>query len=140
MDPQIQTDASPTQTPAVSSKELLGRLRQQAEDLRIQENLVPYAENTEQAIAHLEICKTAIHHVLNAIANDSRKYWLMGNGTGSWEKLTIAAAAIWNTPLEKLRAEFQPRKLEYEQYCAELEANEKLLRHCRDRGITVESA
>jgi hypothetical protein len=85
-----------------------------------------------------KLAKAAIHHVLNAIADDPRKYWLMGNGTGSWEKLTTAAAAIWNKPVEKIRSDFQPRKAEYERYCAELEASEKLLRHCRENGIMAE--
>lgn len=85
----------------------------------------------------LKLAKAAISHVLNAIADDPRKYWLMGNGTGSYAKLTEAAAVLWKTPVEKIRADFRPNKVEYTRYCDELEANEKLLRYCRDRKISV---
>lgn len=83
----------------------------------------------------LKLAKAAISHVINAIADDPRKYWLMGNGTESWNKLTLAAAAILNTPVERIRADFQPPKDKYDRYCNEIEANEKLLRFCRDNGI-----
>ena len=86
------------------------------------------------------LAKTAVAHALRAIAHDPRKYWLMGNGTESWERLTAAAAAIWNHPVEKIRADFQPRPDEYEDYVKSLEADQRLLRHCRENGITVPEA
>jgi hypothetical protein len=95
----------------------------------------------EAAIAKDErskLAKAAISHVLNAIADDPRKFWLMGDMTGSQEKLTAAAAALWNMPQEKIKADFRPRKDKWEQYCEEHEANEKLLRYCRDHGIKAE--
>lgn len=99
------------------------------------------AEVSESAIAkvteseQLKLAKAAIHHVLNAIADDPRKYWLMGYGTGSWEKLTVAAAAIWNQPVDKIRADFRPNKVEYTRYCAEVEDNERLLSYCRENNV-----
>lgn len=85
----------------------------------------------------LALAKDAIHHVLNAIAYDPRKYWLFGNGTECYAKLTAAAAALWDRPLENVRANFQPQKAEYDRYCAELEADERLLTYCREHGITI---
>jgi len=56
--------------------------------------LANHPANPEPAInrsvqEQFDLAKSAIHHVLNAIADDPRKYWLMGNGTGSWAKLTV---------------------------------------------------
>lgn len=93
----------------------------------------PVPENPEE----LKLAKAAISHVLNALADDPRKYWLMGNGTESYAKLTTAAAVLWKTPVEKIRKDFQPEKAKHERYCEEVEANERLLRYCRDRNITV---
>lgn len=84
----------------------------------------------------IKACKDAIHHVLNAIADDPRKFWLMGDMTGSYEKLIEAAAAIWNMPADKLKADFRPRKDEWERYLARREDEERLLRYCEDNGIT----
>jgi len=84
----------------------------------------------------LKLCKAAISHIINAIVDDPRKYWLLGNGTGSWEKLTTAAAALWNQPAAKIRADFKPRTEEYHRYCAQRDQDEKLLEYCRENGIT----
>lgn len=84
------------------------------------------------------LAKAAISHVLNAIADDPRKFWLMGDMTGSQEKLTAAAAALWNEPQEKIKANFRPRKDKWEHYLEEREADEKLLQYCRERGIKAE--
>jgi len=84
----------------------------------------------------LALCKAAISHVICAIADSPRKYWLMGNGTGSWEKLTTAAAALWDKPVDKIRADFQPLEHEYRRYCEQLKNDEKLLEYCRENGIT----
>lgn len=86
----------------------------------------------------LHLAKAAVKHVLNALADDPRKFWLMGDMTGSYEKLIEAAAAIWNMPAEKLKADFRPRKDEWERYCEQREADEKLLTHCREYGIKAE--
>lgn len=95
-------------------------------------------ENKATAEEQLKLCKSAIHRVLNAIADDPRKYWLMGNGTESWAQLTTAAAALWNEPVEKIRADFQPPPNAYDRFCKEQEQNERLLTHCREKGITAE--
>ena len=84
----------------------------------------------------LKLAKGAISHVLNAIADDPRKFWLMGDLTGSYEMLIAAAHAIWGMPVEKLKADFRPRKDEWEHYCAEREEAERLLTYCRENGIT----
>lgn len=85
----------------------------------------------------LTLAKDAVHHVLNAIADDPRKYWLMGNGTESYAKLTAAAAALWDRPLANVRENFQPLKEPYDRWCAEREAHERLLTYCRENGITA---
>ena len=88
----------------------------------------------------LKLAKSAIIHVLTAIKDDPRKYWLLGNGTGSWEKLTMAAAVLWAHPVEKIRADFQPRKEEYQRYCEQRDKDEKLLEYCRENGIKMKDA
>ncbi len=93
--------------------------------------------DNDQKLEQLRLCKLAVKHLLDAISYDPRKFWLMGAGTASWEKLTIAAAALFEVPVEKIRQDFRPDKEKYNTYCAELEANEKLLRHCREKGITA---
>lgn len=84
-----------------------------------------------------ELAKAAISRVINAIAYDPRKYWLMGEGTESWAQLTTAAAAIWGIPVEQVRKDFAPDKEKYDSYCAQQEADERLLHYCRQKGITV---
>lgn len=74
----------------------------------------------------LQLAKAAIQHVLNAIADDPRKYWLMGELTGSWEKLTTAAAAIWNKPIDEIKESFRPEKDKYQLYCARVEALDRM--------------
>jgi hypothetical protein len=86
-------------------------------------------EQTEETEKKLKLVKGAIHHVLNAIVDDPR-------GTESWAQRTAAAAALWNMPVEKVRADFQPQKKTYARYCEERERNEKLLTYCREHGIT----
>ena len=93
------------------------------------------AEPTKEAV-QLKLAKAAIHHTLNAIADDPRKFWLIGPLTGSYEKLTEAAAAIWEKPLEKIQADFQPEPAKWKRYCEQKEADEKLLEFCREHGIT----
>jgi hypothetical protein len=94
--------------------------------------------NEPEKVDPYELAKSAIHHVLNAICDDPRKFWLMGHGTGSYEKLTAAAAAIWDKPVEKVREDYQPNKEQYRVYCDRIKEEERLLDHCRDNGITVE--
>jgi len=85
----------------------------------------------------LKLAKAAISHALDAIAYDPRKYWLLGNGTGTWEKLTTAAAALWNVPVETIRKDFRPDAEKYSDYCERLKADERLLDYCREKGITI---
>jgi len=86
--------------------------------------------------AKIKPCNAAIHHVLDAIAYDPRKYWLMGELTESWARLTAAGAALWGKSVEEIKQEFQPDKAKFDRYCAEVEANDKLLTYCREKGIT----
>lgn len=94
----------------------------------------PAATETENQLA---LAKSAIHHVLNALCDDPAKYWLMGNGTGSWEKLTTAAAAIYGRTKEEIAARFTPEKHRFDAYCQQHEADLELLRYCQDNGIKV---
>ena len=62
--------------------------------------------------------KDAIHHTLTAICDDPRKFYLMGYGTGSYDKLTDAHATLWEVDVEKVRKQAKPRNEEaYRAYC-----------------------
>lgn len=84
-----------------------------------------------------KLLKAAVAHVLNALADDPRKFWLMGDMTGSYEKLTAAAAAVWGIPQEQVQNDFRPRSDVWARYLKEKEAEERLLTHCRENGITA---
>jgi len=83
------------------------------------------------------LAKDAIRHVLNAIANDPRKFWLMGDMTGSYEKLTAAAAALWGCTQDEVKADFRPKRQEWDRYCAQKDEDDRLLMYCRERGIVA---
>ncbi len=93
-------------------------------------------ETTLSQEAKFELAKAAVCHVLNAIAEDPRKFWLMGDFTGSYDKLTAAAAAIWEMPVEEVRQSYRPADHEWRGYLEEKEAVERLVEYCRDNGIT----
>jgi len=84
-----------------------------------------------------QLAKEAIRHVLNAIAEDPAKYYLLGFGTGSWDKLTKAHAALFDWEVEETRRQFQPRKDRYERFRLEREQNHRILEFCREKGISV---
>jgi hypothetical protein len=86
----------------------------------------------------LILCREAIFHVLNAICSDPKKYYLMGQGTESWEKLTRAAACLLDKPLEDVRPRYRPGLIEYERYLVHMEKQDELLEYCRRRGITAQ--
>lgn len=100
---------------------------------------MPQETNTTSNEAAIKAAKDAIHHVLNAIADDPRKFWLMGDMTGSYEKLTAAAALLWNHPVDQIKKDSRPNEAAWKRYCEEQEENARLLRHCRDRGITAQT-
>lgn len=103
--------------------------------------MIALDEKAAQALIDThEACKSAVLHTLEALRTDSRKFWLMGEGTETFEKLTAAAALIYDEPQAKVKKFFRPHKGEYERYCAEIEENDRLLRLCRERGIAVEAA
>jgi hypothetical protein len=86
----------------------------------------------------LKLAKEAIKHVLGAIADDPRKYWLMGDGTGSWSKLTEAAAAIWNEPVEGIRSTFKPDKAAYDPLKQVVDSlSLRMTNHRRERGMIM---
>lgn len=85
----------------------------------------------------LAACQQAINHVLNAIAEDPRKFWLMGDMTGSYEKLTFAASLLWERDQDVIKGEFRPEEKKWERYCAEKDQQDRLLTHCRDHDITA---
>lgn len=85
-----------------------------------------------------KLAKAAIYHVLNALANDPRKFWLMGDLTGSYEKLTLAHAAICRVKVSKIRETFRPDKEKWERYVEEKEHDDKLLSDVKEkRDVTV---
>lgn len=59
----------------------------------------------------LNQAKRAIAHTLQAIADDPRKYDLMGLGTQSYALLTEAAATLWDQPVDDVRRRFIPKQL-----------------------------
>ena len=97
------------------------------------------ARVSEMTAEAAKSAKDAVRHVLNAIADDPRKYWLMGPMSGSYEKLTKAASEIWSQPVEKIQSDFQPRKEQWEAYLAEKEEQEKILEFCQENGITSQN-
>ena len=86
-----------------------------------------------------QTAKEAIMHVLNAIADDPRKYWLMGRLTGSYEKLTRAAAEILGKPIKEVQSHFQPEVEEYEKYIAKREEEAQILDFCNENGLTSQN-
>jgi hypothetical protein len=48
----------------------------------------------------------------------------------------LAAAAIWNQPVEEVSKQCQPREREYRIFCEIKEQEERLLEYCREHGIT----
>jgi len=87
----------------------------------------------------LNLAQEAISHTLRAICNDPQKFYLMGGRfNGSFEKLATAHAACHGLDIESVFQNFQPHRENYERYCDEREANERLLTHCRENGITAD--
>ncbi len=75
----------------------------------------------------LRLCREAILHVLDAIASDPRKFWLMGHGTGSRAKLLAAYCALTGKSEEEAAESWLPNQERYEAYVAEKESNERRL-------------
>lgn len=75
----------------------------------------------------LKLAKATIAHVLNAIADDARKYYLMGAGTQSYNLLTEAASALFGEPLEKIRADFRPSDHDLKNYRDQREEDARLI-------------
>lgn len=96
-------------------------------------------EQTMEQADQLRLAKSAIMHVLSAIRDDPRKYWLMGAYTASWDKLTTAAAALWDEPMESVLNRFLPDPVDYEAYQRQKEYEGRLLRYCREHDIKPES-
>lgn len=92
---------------------------------------------TTAEVDALKLAKDAISHALNAICDDPRKFYLVGWGTGTYAKLTEALAALHGLDVETVRENFVPDKEPYDRYCQRIEAEEKLLTHCRENHITV---
>lgn len=82
----------------------------------------------------LALAKDAVAHVLNAIADDPRKYYLLGPATGSFDKLTKAAAALFDEPLDEVRRNFRCERERYERYLNERLEDERLIEIGRQHG------
>ena len=80
----------------------------------------------------LQVAKEAIAHVLNAICDDPQKFYLLGWGTGSYEKLTAAQALLHGLDVKKIREDFGPDKERYDNYCARREEEEQLRNWVQD--------
>lgn len=93
-------------------------------------------KSTELTTEQSQACKDAVLHVLRVICDDPRKFYLMGDMTGAYEKLTLAAALVWGEPVDDIRKNFRPESREWERYCEERKTQERLLRYCQDNGIT----
>lgn len=86
----------------------------------------------------LILAGAAIHHALNTICNDPAKFWLLGNGTETYARLTEAHATIQGLDIATVRSVFKPSADRYERYCDQLEKDGELLIYCREHGITGE--
>ena len=97
-------------------------------------------QDLAKANDQLRISKDAVSHTLRAICDDVQKFWLMGGRfSGSFSKLAEAHAALHGLDVETVYQNFKPHDmLAYETYCDEREYNEKLLTHCREKGIKVD--
>ena len=87
----------------------------------------------------LVIASGAIAHTLGAICSDPRKFYLMGGRfNGSFERLTEAYAKLNGLDEETVFEKFEPHDpAAYDRYCAQREADERLLTYCRENGITM---
>ena len=83
------------------------------------------------------LCREAVLHCLDAIAGDSRKFWLMGSGTGSRAKLLAAYAAMSGSTDDDLNSCWLPNERNYNAYVAQKEHDERLLEYCRENGIAA---
>lgn len=80
----------------------------------------------------LRLCREAVIHCLDAIASDPRKFWLMGSGTGSREKLLAAYAALTGKTEAEVEECWLPNQERYEEYCRQREADERRLQQMED--------
>lgn len=80
----------------------------------------------------LDVAKDAIRHALVAIRDDPRKFYLTGPLTGTWEKLTDAAALLFGLEKAEVEKRFQPEPERYNRYCDEVERERWILRACRE--------
>jgi hypothetical protein len=111
-------------------KQQLGYAQQIISPASARESFEKAARTCEQAIMelrNLELARAAISHVLNAIAYDPRKYWLLGVGTESYAKLTTAGAALFDQPLEKVRESCRPDPTDYQAYLDQRKEEERLI-------------
>lgn len=86
----------------------------------------------------LALARKTIRHVLGAICEDPRKFWLLGNGTESYALLTECHAFLSGQSRGDVRHNFKPEEKGYRRFCLEQERRERLLRICEERGITAD--
>ena len=102
---------------------------------RLNEMASQIADIIRRQQGQLVLAKQAVWHVIATVCDDPRKYWLLGEGTESWAKLTAAHAVMSDKPLQTIRDNCKPNQAAYAQYCAEREEEQQLIRHCREHGI-----
>lgn len=74
----------------------------------------------------VELAKIAIGWTLNAICDDPRKYWLLGNGTESYARLTAAHAALHGMDVDVVRKSFVPNTKAYGRFLVERNEAERM--------------
>ena len=79
-------------------------------------------------------------HALRAICDDPEKYWLLGNGTGTWHRLTVAHAVLYGQSVGKVEDDWVPDDRRYAAYMAERKSTQWMVDYCKDRGITPPEA
>ena len=72
--------------------------------------------------------KRAIHHLLDAIVYDPRKYDLLGPGTESWSKLTRLAARLWGKDQDEIVSCYAPDERKLLRHRRREEAQQTVLR------------
>lgn len=78
-------------------------------------------------VEKLKLAMAATRHALNAICDDPRKFYLVGNGSGTWETLTAAHAALFGVNVEEVRKNFVPDRDKYERYCEQIKTEHDAL-------------
>jgi hypothetical protein len=81
-----------------------------------------------------KLAAAAIRHTLQTIIYDPRKFWLLGYGTATYEKLTEAHAAILGIPHEQVLKDAKPNPEKYAAYQKEKEEADRIIEDYREKN------